>query len=233
MALNCKNDILKFLKSNPEIKNRILNELKENEGHHVLKGNKKKNSKYPFLVEKFVKISITMFIAHLFYKIMGDFSGSELFKDLSSPIFLSCLGILALIFNVLVHYIQKLKFEKDTSTLNEMILLCKEIYYDTIRSSKSQAGQKIKFENTYLSIDAMSIIAQYIDRPTFSIISDEKLTYAEIGITNEMEIKNELKSFEEKKLIIEMSQRKEKEFFDKQQKKKEKKEELLDFLYKE
>lgn len=231
MALNCKNDILKFLKSNVEIKNRILEEFKTNENKHILKTTSKK--KNPYIYEKILEISITMFMFHFVYKYMGILFNIDFFKILSSPVILFFLGLIILVLSLLNNYIQKIKFKKNDSTFSEFRFLIKEIFYDTIQSSKSQMNQKLKFENTYLSIDAMSIISEYIDRETFSIILDDKLTYAEIGIINEIEIKNELKAFEERKLIVEMSRRKERELFEKKKMKQNKKEELLDFLYKE
>lgn len=231
MALNCKRDILKFLASNPELKNRLLNEFKSSKNHII---NEKASTKgYPAFFKILGITAIKMFVAFLIFKWIGESSDSEFFTDITEPVLFSFISFFVFSFNLIGYYAKRLKLDKNNSTFAEIKLLLTEIFYDTIRSKKSINRQKNIFNNTYISLEAMSIISEYIDRDTFSMILDDKLTYAQIGIENEAEIKKEFKVYEERKKEQIALKIKEQEKAEKLKTKKEKKEELLDYLYKD
>lgn len=231
MALNCKRDILKFLASNPELKNRLLNEFKSSKNHII---NEKASTKgYPAFFKILGITAIKMCVAFLIFKWIGESSDSEFFTDITEPVLFSFISFFVFSFNLIGYYAKRLKLDKNNSTFAEIKLLLTEIFYDTIRSKKSINRQKNIFNNTYISLEAMSIISEYIDRDTFSMILDDKLTYAQIGIENEAEIKKEFKVYEERKKEQIALKIKEQEKAEKLKTKKEKKEELLDYLYKD
>lgn len=229
MALNCKRDILKFLSSNPELKNRLLDEFKSSKNHIVNQKALKKGC--PVFFKILGITAIKMFFAFLIFKCIGP--DSEFFTDITNPAIFSFIIFFVFSFNLIGYYAKRLKLDKNNSTFAEIKLLLSEIFYDTIRSKKSMNRQKNIFNNTYISLEAMSIISEYIDRDTFSMILDDKLTYAQIGIENESDIRKEFKIYEEKKQEQIMLKIKEKEKAEKLKTKKEKKEELLDYLYKQ
>lgn len=231
MALNCKRDIFKFLGTNPELKNRLLDEFKSSKNHII---NEKASLKGSPAFFKILGITaIKMFFAFLIFKWIGESSDSEFFTDVTNPVIFSFIIFFVFSFNLIGYYATRLKLDKNNSTFAEIKLLLSEIFYDTIRSKKSINRQKHIFNNTYISLEAMSIISEYIDRETFSMILDDKLTYAQIGIENENEIRKEFKIYEEKKQEQIMLKIKEQEKAEKLKTKKEKKEELLDYLYKD
>jgi len=232
MALNCKNDILTFLKYNPELKNRLLDEFEEKKGNHIVKDNLACLKGSPLFFKILGKSALKLAFIFIVLKGINSALDSEFLHDMTDPHIFGLISASYFSFNLVSNFAKKMKFTKNSSTFEEAKLVFSEIFYDTIKSKNSITRQKALFDNTYISIDAMSIISEYIDRETFSMILDDKLTYSQLGLQNKKDIRNELKIHQQRQQRQAASVLEAKEKEEKQKTKKVKKEELLDYLYK-